>query len=64
MKLDSSKIIDFLVREFDEFHAVLLQQLSRGFQAAGYKIMTYCHGERASEVSEVVIILPVNRPMP
>lgn len=54
IKGGGSRIIGFLVREFDEFHGELLERLSREFQAAGYKIMTYCHDARQDEVIEAV----------
>lgn len=54
IKRGGSRVIGFLVREFDEFHGELLERLSREFQAAGYKIMTYCHDARQDEVIEAV----------
>ncbi|MBS1165114.1 MAG: transcriptional regulator LacI family [Proteobacteria bacterium] len=47
MKSDTTDVIGFLVPNFDEFHARLLNQLARLFRQSGRTMLTYCHdGDR------------------
>jgi LacI family transcriptional regulator len=47
MKSETTDVIGFLVPNFDEFHASLLNQLARLFRQSGRTMLTYCHdGDR------------------
>ncbi|MBS1180789.1 MAG: transcriptional regulator LacI family [Proteobacteria bacterium] len=47
MKSETTDVIGFLVPNFDEFHARLLNQLARLFRQSGRTMLTYCHdGDR------------------
>lgn len=61
MKLEKTQLIGFLVRELDQFHATLLQMLSREFQAQGFTMLTYCHGDRSGDVKGAVDFFSAQR---
>lgn len=52
MKTNTSRIVGFLVPALGEFHAAMLEQLSRRMRLSGRAVLSFCHGMQSGSIRE------------
>ena len=52
MKTNTSHIVGFLVPALSEFHAAMLEQLSRRMRMSGRAVLSFCHGVQPASIRE------------
>lgn len=61
MKTDKTHIIGFLVPAFDEFHALVLENLARSVRRTSRALLTYCHSNEPREFHEALEFFATQR---
>ncbi|KFC67381.1 Transcriptional (Co)regulator CytR [Devosia sp. LC5] len=52
MKTNTSRIVGFLVPALGEFHAAMLEQLSRQMRLSGRAVLSFCHNTQPATIRE------------
>jgi len=61
MKADLTNTVGFMVPSLSEFHAPVLEQLSRTMRGNGRALLTYCHGANAAAVADALEFFVAHR---
>lgn len=61
MKTDKTHIIGFLVPAFDEYHALVLENLARSVRRTQRALLTYCHSNEPREFHEALEFFATQR---
>jgi len=61
MKTDLTHMIGLLVPSFDEFHAVMLEDLARSVRKTGRALLTYCHSNDRRIMGEALDFFATQR---
>ena len=61
MKSDLTNTVGFMVPALSEFHAAVLEQLSRRMRTAGRALLTYCHNDDPASIVEALDFFAAHR---
>ena len=61
MKSDLTNTVGFMVPALSEFHAAMLEQLSRRMRTAGRALLTYCHNDDPASIVEALDFFAAHR---
>jgi LacI family transcriptional regulator len=61
MKSDLTNTVGFLVPALSEFHAAMLEQLSRRMRTAGRALLTYCHNDDPASIGDALDFFAAHR---
>jgi LacI family transcriptional regulator len=61
MKTNTSRIVGFLVPSLGEFHAAMLEQLSRQMRLSGRAVLSFCHNLQPASIREALEFFATHR---
>lgn len=61
MKSDLTNTVGFMVPTLSEFHAPILEQLSRRLRTTGRAVLTYCHNDERTSISHALDFFAAHR---
>ena len=61
MKSDLTNTVGFLVPRLSEFHAAMLEQLSRSMRLGGRAMLTYCHNDDHASIDDALEFFAAHR---
>ena len=61
MKSDLTNTVGFMVPSLSEYHAAVLEQLSRRMRAAGRAVLSYCHNDDPAAVANALDFFAAHR---
>jgi LacI family transcriptional regulator len=61
MKSDLTNTVGFMVPTLSEFHASILEQLSRRLRTAGRALLTYCHNDERASINHALDFFAAHR---